>query len=95
MATFRLLDSGHVDRPRVVTARLWTHASSWSMHGDTLIIDLSTMATGWQLTLVPTQPHSDAAYTGTALYVTDVVVDDAQPLRVPVAVEREACAPSG
>jgi hypothetical protein len=94
MATFRLLAGGRVDRPGTKTRHLWLHASRWREFRDTLQVELSTMATGWVLTLLPVSPGSDSLFAGEARYLTDVITSEHdKPLRVPVRVRREPCAP--
>lgn len=90
MATFRLLEGGRVDRPGTVTRDLWMHASRWSGQRDPLTVHLSTMATGWILTLMPVSPGSDSEYIGEARYLTGVITSDDKPPRV--HVRREPCA---
>jgi hypothetical protein len=106
--TFRLLDDGRVERPDVgrpsgftdameqAAQRSWARGSHWHTAGDTLYVRLSTGLSGWDLTLVPAPAGADAAYSGVARYLTDVVVADSaawQPPRVTVRVTRGACTP--
>jgi hypothetical protein len=98
LATFRLLDGGHVDRPGTVMRESWAAGSRWAATGDTLLVELTTLAVGWQLRLIRSQVHGDSGYVGEAQYVSDVSVANADSarrslLRVPLRVTRELCLP--
>lgn len=94
LQTFRLLDSGRVDRPGTVMQHWWALGSSWSVASDTLNVRLSTVTSGWHLRLIASHASDETIYQGDALYLTDVIVKGWEPPRVKVVVRRELCAPS-
>ena len=98
LATFRLLESGRVDRPGTVMRDRWRGGSHWVAAHDTLNVRLSTRTSGWDLRLVPVS-DGDTVYIGEARYLSDVIVTDTgpsawRPARVTVRVTREPCAPT-
>ena len=94
LAAFRLLAGGAVDRPGAFGRSSWQRGSRWSVASDTLLVTLSTGASGWALHLVPAGNARDEGYVGTARYLSDVVVKDTsawKPPIVTVRVRRESC----
>jgi hypothetical protein len=98
LETFRLLDSGRVDRPGTVMRGSWAAGSRWRTKGDSVLIELTTLALGWHLSLLPVA-RGDSVFAGQAEFVSDVVVvgpgsNRYQPFRVTVLVAREQCPPN-
>jgi hypothetical protein len=98
-ARFRLLDNGRIARPGLGMESSWAAGSRWHAKGDTLFVELSQLAVGWELRLLRNRAAGDSSLVGDVHYISDVITTDAlskprPPTRVRVRAMHETCPPT-